>query len=371
MPYSYADLRSVLAGIECDQTGRNPWVNCTAGDEYEKGTQLVFNFPEPVLWVARLLPFRLTVASGDQIGPYVVMIFLLAFGFVFSGSSYWQALYFCALIISPPVLLGIERANYDLILFVLIFLAIRYLDRISNSAAYGVICFAGMLKLFPIAAILGIVKKTMASRTLFWIAVAFEAAFLGFSIKNLAMVANLTPQTSYQSFGHLVLLLTLSQAFASLAWLRQMELPILLIFGVFTGYFAFRNREYWLRLTNSGDRKMRRLFLAGAAIYSVCFALHTSYNYRLIFLAFTVPYLLSVASDGKAERRTAAWILSTLLLVFWLSVNDNRLAISLLQETLTWLLFFFFASCCIAFALEAVFGLAPVESPLPFPAILP
>jgi hypothetical protein len=313
-----------------------------------------FNYPKAVLWLGRLLPVRLSIADVDWLGPVLVVAFLLALSFTFRGTTFWQAAYFCALIASPPVLMGIERANYDLALFCLIFLNIRFLDRLSNAGSYAVTFGLGMLKLYPIAAILGLIRKTKKSRILFWLTVVAEAIFIILSFNNLRVVASTTPRATWQSFGYPVAFLIVSGRFKALAWVTKMMLPIFVAVLVTLAYFTLRARQYWLCILNGGDMTYRSLFIAGGAIYTVCFAIGTNFNYRFVFLLFAVPYLFSMQRVDGPQRRTAGLILITLLCVFWLSTVDNRTIIKLLQAGMTWLLFIFFASLCLTILFDSL-----------------
>jgi hypothetical protein len=340
-PVRYRDLKTVLAGIECDRAGMNAYVTCPCGAKSLGFKDVPFNYPAATLWLGRLAPVRLSVADGDWLGPVVGIAFLLALSFVFQGTALWEAAYFCALIISPPVLLGIERANLDLVLFCLLFLSIGFLDRLSNAASYAVTFGLGMLKLYPIGAVIGLIKKTKTSQLLFWLMVATEVTFVILTFNNLRVVARTTPQTWWQSFGYSVVFIG-SAHFKAFAWAKKMMLPALAAALAALAYFASRTRQYWLCILNGGDMAYRPLFIAGAALYSLCFAAGTSFNYRLIFLLFTVPYLFSMQSADRAQRRAAGLILVTLLCVFWLS--DIDLLVILLRAAMTWLLFIFYAS---------------------------
>jgi hypothetical protein len=332
----------------------NVWVTCPCGAESIGLKNVPFNYPKAILWLGRLVPFRLSVADGDWLGPVLIVAFLLVMSFSFHGTTFWQAAYFCALIASPPLLFAIERANYDLALFCLIFLNVRFLDRLSNAGSYAVTFGLGMLKLYPIAAVLGLIRKTKRSRILFWLTVAAEVIFIIFSFNNIRVVANLTPRMTWQSFGYAIVFLIVSGRFKALAWVTKIMLPIFVAVLVTLAYFTRRARQYWLCILNGGDMKYRSLFIAGGAIYSVCFAFGANFNYRFVFLLFTVPYLFSMQRVNSPQRSTAGLILITLLCAFWLTAIDGRTSVKLLQAGMTWLLFIFFASLCLTVSFDSL-----------------
>jgi len=350
----YRDLKILLAGIECDRAGMNVWETCPCGAESLGFKNVPFNYPEAVLWLGRAIPVRLSAGDGDWLGPTLVVGFLLALSFTFNGTTSWQAAYFCALIASPPVLLGIERANYDLVLYCLLFLNISLLDRLSQAASYAVTFGLGMLKLYPIGAVFGIVRRARASRLLFWLTVAAEVLFVILSFNNLRLVAKTTPQTYERSFGYPVIFFILSRRFSALAWVTKIMLPILVSTLVTLAYYARRPRKYWSDIINAGDRKHRSLFISGGAIYCVCFAIGTNFDYRCVFLLFTVPYLLSMLCVSGSQMRVAGLMLVTLFCVFWLGAIEGRASLIFLRAGLTWLLFIFFAYVCFTASLDSL-----------------
>jgi hypothetical protein len=385
-PVRYLDLKILLAGIECDRAGMNVWVTCPCGAESLGFTNVPFNYPAAVLWLGRLAPIHLSVTDGDWLGPMLIVAFLLTASFLFHGTAFWHSVYFCALIASPPVLLGIERANYDLAMFCLIFLNISFLDRLSNTASYAAALGLGMLKIFPIATVLALIKETKTSRIAFWLALTAEATFIFLSFNNLRLVASLTPQKWWQSFGYPVAGLLTQQALNNTPWspgdnintlarATNIGLLTLAVALVILAYFPRRARQYWLHILSSGDMSYRPLFIAGAAIYSFCFVIGTNFNYRLIFLLFTIPYLFSIQRVDGPQRRAAYLILAMLLCVFWLSVFDWRISINLLRAGITWLLFIVFASVCLRASVDSLFevrrGLLRPQQPAARPPTLP
>jgi hypothetical protein len=88
-PVRYRDLKTVLAGIECDRAGMNAYVTCPCGAKSLGFKDVPFNYPAATLWLGRLAPVRLSVADGDWLGPVVGIAFLLALSFVFQGTALW------------------------------------------------------------------------------------------------------------------------------------------------------------------------------------------------------------------------------------------------------------------------------------------
>jgi hypothetical protein len=124
-----------------------------------------------------------------------------------------------------------------------------------------------------------------------------------------------------------------------------------------TVYFAWKYRELLLTLLFSTGPMERSAFLTGAAVYSISFILGTNFNYRLIFLLFTVPHFFAMLRLGDSvPHRWARFLLLVLFCVFWLPWwHANPLTVPL-ESGLTWVLFAFFGSSCLA----ALYSVAPL-----------
>jgi hypothetical protein len=121
-------------------------------------------------------------------------------------------------------------------------------------------------------------------------------------------------------------------------------------------FFSWRYREQLFALLFTGTSIERSFFLSGAAVYSASFIIGANFNYRLIFLLFTLPHLFAMLREGDAgQRRMVRLILSMMLAAFWLPWwYANPLTVAL-DSGLTWLLFSFFVASCLA-ALYSLFG---------------
>jgi hypothetical protein len=81
-------------------------------------------------------------------------------------------------------------------------------------------------------------------------------------------------------------------------------------------------------------------FRIGASIYLATFMIGSNWDYRLVFLLFSIPQLLSWAKSKKAFTPVALAALVAIGMTTWLSSRSAR--ISYADEVLNWLLFIFF-----------------------------
>jgi len=366
MPVRYADFRIVLAGIEGSRAGADVWDSCrpcaAAGG---LPGDLPFNYPKTNVWLGRLMPEGWTPNDAEWIGPLIDVTFLLAAATLLCSSHLGQVAFSAAILVSPPVLLGLDRANYDLIIFSLVLLNLRVINKWSNGGAYVTAFALGLLKIYPVVMILGLIKKTKASLLWFLATVAAEIAFIFLALGQIRNVARNSPQTVYPSYGFPL-------AFRFLqSYLQSKKVPTALVaasgsaflfltcFCVVVMFLTWRNRERLIALFFSIRPAERSAFFTGAAVFSLSFAAGLNFNYRLIFLLFTVPHLFAILRDGEAAAaRVGRVILVILFAVLWLPLfyRGPQGVFYLSEIVLTWVLFGFFTSGCLA-ALYPLFNI--------------
>src|SRR5205085_2865823 len=118
------------------------------------------NYPRMWLWPSFL---GLGQSSTIVLGVVVAVAFF-AGALVLMGrvEKPLDVLVWICLLISPAVMLGVERGNADLIVFPLVVTALVLLGSRATSArvaAHGVFLFAAMLKLFPAFAFIALLRQ--------------------------------------------------------------------------------------------------------------------------------------------------------------------------------------------------------------------
>jgi hypothetical protein len=198
-----------------------------------------------------------------------------------------------ALWCSPAFMLGVERANTDLVVFVVLAVALLA-QRRSQAAAAVAIFLAACAKLFPIAAIGALLVSRQSRR---WVGVA--AVLAGFGVYlwifrgDIALISSRTPRDTNLSYGGAIPG-QLAGAPYRLAWAGGAAAAAILAAAA---WVAAR------RLPPLPDAP-RSAFLAGAGIYGGTFLLGNNYEYRLVFLQCCLPALWFWAggADGRGRR---------------------------------------------------------------------
>lgn len=323
----FADLRGVTSAWECTRRGIDVVGLVNPCDPYDRPA----NWPR--LW---LVPAFLGLGQGSTfaLGLVVNAIFLAAALAVVPSRARPAgiAVYGLALC-SPAVMLAIERANVDILLFAIVVAAVLLLRRglPGAAASHVLLLLAAMLKLFPIFGAVVLFRQRPARRALGGIAVlvAFGVYAL-LTMDDIRRIARIVPQPHVMSYGirHVTEWINgrpdvFDPARApggimgdGFLWGRGLGVGLILL--VLGGALCFRGRLAPKVRTDREDDDASRdldLFCAGAGIYVGTYVLFLNYDYRLVFLLLTVPALLRWA---RRRGVIAAVTLLALIGALWL-----------------------------------------------------
>jgi hypothetical protein len=345
-----------LAGIETSRAGVDIWTTCIPC-----GTAVgmppadrPFNYPPAVVWLGRIFPATITPNDANWMGPLIDCAFLLCAALLLISAHRSQTVFSLALLVSPPVLLGLERANFDLAIFCLLFINLWLIDRWSNGLAYVGAFSLGLLKIFPVVTIIALLRKTKESLWWFAAVAAAELIFVALSMKNLHALASNSGKGWATSYGYRVEFLAVGAASARFTRFpahiaTDLALPFLIVFCAATILVAWRKREFLVSFLFKSSHKERTAFLAGAAIFSVTFIIGSNYNYRLIFLLLIVPHLFATLRDSEERvQRVSRYLLGIVLAVFWLTWFGSNPLTATIESGITWLLFGFLSATSMA-----------------------
>jgi Glycosyltransferase family 87 len=281
----------------------------------------------PRIWLA---PADLGLGEGSTfvLGVTIALAFFLSVYTVIGEISPFDALLYAAVLCSPSVMLGIERANPDLIVFAVLVLALVLLSRRGASAktiGHGFLFLAAVLKLYPVLAWGVLVRRREKAALLGLAALALLFALYAFATRDhLETIRSNLPRELRFSYGASVL------ADGTGAPLPEGQRGQILV--VATGCFlaALLAVLSYRRSTATANSAQTNLpaaerdldaFWAGAGIYVGTFALTYNFNYRLIFLILTVPQLLQWS---KQRHPLVPWpriALTVMLITLWFGTS--------------------------------------------------
>lgn len=326
---TFADLRAYTTAWECDRAGIDVFVS---------------NPCNP--WGRVLYPPRLPAELGFlglgesatvPLALGVIAAFLVSVLVVAGPLRYYEVAVYAAIIFSPSVLLGVERANTDLLMFALLTLVLVTVrsDGPLRAVSYGSLLLAAMLKLYPILAA-GVVFRQGRRRAL----EAGLAVFVPFAIylfvvrEDFTLVQN-RMRLAANSWGAPVLPMELG--------ITGPRETLFVVSGLAAAAVVATGLAILLRRrpASAEETRARSLdaFWIGAGLYVGTFALGSNFNYKLVCLIFAVPQLLSWAREGWGPGRKsrvpfpALAVLATVGM-FWVGVETP--VVPVLGEKLIW-----------------------------------
>jgi hypothetical protein len=345
MSPGFSDMRGLISGVESSRAGLDPLVMNPA-DPWHRP----MNYPR--IWLL-LEKTGLSQAHLRPLGFAVVSAFYLAAtGLVVQKKSDRKAVaVWLAALLSPAVLLGVERANIDLVMFVLLAVAIAGLglEPMAKRVPFYVIMFlAAALKLFPALAMVTFLRERM--KVCLMLMTVFGLAFLVYIAATFGDVTTMlryTEHFTHISYGNMVLFdhidknvcqkelhFALGSSFVKIAgWVTTM-------IALAAGFFAFRRKVGAPAYSNG---RYLSLFRAGAGIYVGTYLQGYNFDYRLIFLLFMLPQLMEWGGQ-QATGGLSRFTLVLVLVALWseFAVRMVRLSLGMvptMEEMCNWVLF--------------------------------
>lgn len=266
------------------------------------------------LWLGDL---GLTRASNFWLGLSWVLLFLGSALQWLRPKNAREFAFFALILVSPPMLLIVNRANNDLVVFILMLMAVLSLDarkRVWRWLAVLAIALAAGLKYYPATAAL--VLLAGQERREVWARVGLTSVALllvGWSIRHdLLRLGSMLPEPEgLYTYGAAVGLGLLG---VERAWVPWLVVPVVLgAAGI--GFLLPRGKP--AATARPADYYG---FVVGAVLLSACFWTQTNYAYRWVFVILLAPWLWRVAGDRivpAVSRRLAAWTVGLLLLALW------------------------------------------------------
>jgi hypothetical protein len=302
--YPFSDFQGVLASVDGWQHGI---------DVYEG--VLAFDFPP--LWL------RFAFLPGPEwtnpVGLCLAVSFFVALAVLPPPRSAKELLPRLVATLSPVTALAVERANTDLLMFLIAAAAgVLLLGPLRRRAAgYAMIIIAGLLKIYPLV----LMVLTLRERPRVFLLVNGAAAamvlatgvyFHGELVKILLLQSIPTSGPFSSAFGAHYL----PDVIAGMVGMLHPGFPLRLVrlaifvslFLAMAGWFfcIVRWRDWRSALTRLPESE-KMFLLIGAALIAGCFFAGTNIGYRGIHLLFTLPGLLAMArmEDDIRVRRMA------------------------------------------------------------------
>lgn len=329
----FADLITITYSVDCVRAGFDPYT-VTAFDPWQR----TFNYPK--VWLVLFDALNWTRSVTNPLGIIMAYLFAAGAAFLFRPKKLTDALLILLLVLSPPVLLLLERANCDIFIFLLVTCGVFYIrkasfigDSLKLHLCYLMILAAGILKIYPIVVLPLLLFEKISRRDFILIAVytaLIFGAYLACTYPDLAMVSRNTPRPNTIAYGKNVLLQT---------YLGSWKLALvsnLLIAGI-AGLAVYINLRWKAQLSNMipvtpASNANIMLFIAGGLLYSGTFFIGNHYDYRLVHTLLLIPFLIDIFRHSR-DRRIAIAIPAMLFFLLYGSFLDR---VNKYAEVLKW-----------------------------------
>lgn len=316
----FLDLRHLLAAGQAAQLGLNPHVS-NPFDPYLR----LFGFSDWWLVSGRL---GLTLKDTAWLGTLLLGLTLVSTVLLLKPAGWRQGAGLLLVLVSPPLLFLVNRANHDLVVFVLMSLALgclRHERSFVRALAIVLLAVSAVLKYFPLAAVVLLLDARTRREFAGWVLLYALVLVLAWpSLEHGLQIASSHQPAPAWLF-----------AFGAPAFFRNLGLPSAAAWGwLAAGLVLLAVAASWWRSAArqappaAGEaRTLEREFACGAVMIVGCFLHGSSYLYKMVFALWLLPWLWR-ATPGQGEEHWRKATQSLLLAVLWFE-GGATLAINL------------------------------------------
>jgi hypothetical protein len=297
IPYQlppFSDLDAIVKALRSKNEGLDPYFN----NPYDISEKL---YSYTSLWLNIFEIFQFDNEFNFRLFNFI-LIFLYVFIYFKLSQSINLKLYSAFLLFSffsTSSLLLLERLNIDIVIFILVF----FLSISKNSyLKLSLFFFSIFLKLYPIFTIFVFLKNknffyTIIVTSIFSLILISDQIYLIMknSIEYALLIVHGIPSIikglSYYSIKHNFLISENNYEYYKYFFIF---LTILILSLIFFYNFKFGRKKIYLDLTFE-----EKLFLCGGGIYIGRMLFFSNWDYGLVFLIFTIPYLINEVKKHK------------------------------------------------------------------------
>ena len=298
----FADLNTILTGIGCDSINH-------VGDKITCDTtnSVLWNYPTALL---KLRIFNIDSKITFLLGSLIAVIFIFVL-VLFRDLTRIQKVFLALLAFSPPLLLVINRGNFDLLILISLVFAGYLLNRnlkYSLELSYLLILFAGTLKFYAIFALpLILLFNKKIQNYFYFVIISFVFALM--NIRDLWHLNGFVGRDMSGSFGLPVLISHLNGDADS--DLRLFSIGALLVLIIFSYYFHYFKKKIDVI---TFDNYNNYIFIILSFTFFMTWLLTSNYYYRFVLLIFVIPFYFH-----KKSTPTENYIGLTCFISFYLS----------------------------------------------------
>lgn len=299
----FLDLHSFMRQLDEFRNGGNPYHKINFDSQIP-----LYNYP-PFFKFFLYIP-GFSVENLNLIGITLIFFSLLLSLLILQPKSVKHYFFWAIVILSPSFALAFERANTDLIIFILVSTAVLFYRNIILSNL--LLLTSGFLKIYSVVGIANLlIVKNSAKKTLIFITGSVLFLLYLLVIKEeLSLIIRNTPYAIYDfAFGFKVIPeIILDKFIESKFWVYFTYISIcvslfLLVFLIIKKYSVTTYQTNSLSFYS---------FVIGSAVITFTYFIGISWDYRKIFIFFTLPFLIE-----NARNRIIKFILLLGIVLCW------------------------------------------------------
>ncbi|HUC52693.1 MAG TPA: hypothetical protein VMR90_01525 [Candidatus Cybelea sp.] len=319
----FLDLRSITSGLKTVQHGGDPLI-ANPRDPLRR----TMNYPR--IWLHLFAWMGINDSNLWMVGIAFCGLYLVGVSWlILQTQRALDAVILLVAGLSLSALFAIERGNSDLLIFSLVLLGCVSKNKYFKLAAFFT---AAVLKIFPIATLLADILRRPLRKSAAGIAfLAAAFALFAWEWRDLRAIKASTPVSTTLSFGLPVLL-----AQAHYLSPIQVALGLFAMVIILTAAWLARPaiEQSALESTSGG------MFVIFGCVYLFSFVIASNWDYRLIFLLPTLPFVLDSARDRRSKTWAIVYVGALLLAAnsFFAGVYQGIPAIDLASVILLMLL---------------------------------
>jgi hypothetical protein len=333
MARCFGDLQAIAGAKDSLSVGFDPIV-CNPGDVLGGRSM---NYPR--LWLG-LAYLGFSNVHVPLLGCLFITLFLFSIVLICPDRMRsWHLVYVMLLLLSPSVLLGVERGQTDLFMFFLVVMAVLA-DQVNRKWLFTLLILLGFsLKLYPVFALTCLFcpldnnasHKDMNTSILRWfvICLLYVLGYVALTWSDLILISKATPMGYYRSYGVLTWCLAaksfLPDWFLTLKMFAYGTVGVLSL--VISTHAVLSKDNAHASVVSFGLARL--LFIAGASIYCGTFILGSNYDYRQLFLLLVLPGLFEWARNLSEKNVRWAWAaLLCIMIMAWYTILPRFLTFS-------------------------------------------
>ncbi|HTT81077.1 MAG TPA: glycosyltransferase 87 family protein, partial [Stellaceae bacterium] len=285
-PFPFLDIHAVLAAAECQRLGIDVYVSNPC-DVF--GRVHVYS----PLWLP-LVPPGIGTAATPWVGAGLDLLFLASLGWLIRPRSNREFLVLALAVFSPATFYAVERANNELVIFLLVLVAglLQAGSRRARFCSYGLIVVAALLKYFPAVLLALAAREKRRDALLVTGAAVLAAALFLICYRDVfaTALANI-PHLSYYTDSFSARNLPFGLA-TGLPWVKEQQSFAFVLFAIMTALALVWLRRAVILLDGAGldwtTSEVRFAAIGGLLLTGVFFA-GQNVNYRCIHFLFVLP----------------------------------------------------------------------------------